>query len=217
MIIALMRHGQTDWNLEGRVQGRTDIPLNDTGRRQIRDVAQAIRANADVWDVVTSSPLSRARESARIAAEILGIPLTDPHDGLIEQHYGEAEGVAVAELHRRWPDRNFAGGETPEELQERVLRTINDLAERHGSAPLLAVTHGAYIRRLIATLMNEEYTKVPRIRNASISTVEYASGSWVVRSVNEHPAEDIATPQSAFTMMNSGDALGACTIDGVCS
>lgn len=214
MLIALMRHGQTDWNLEGRVQGRTDIPLNDTGRRQARDAANAILARGNSWDVVTSSPLLRARESAQIVAEILDRPLGEPVEGLVEQSYGEAEGVAVAELHERWPDRIFAGGETPQELEARVLRTLDHLAELHSGTPLLAVSHGAYIRRLIATVTNREYYDVPRIPNASITTVEYTASGWVVRSVNDEP-EPTASP--TFTMMNTDASLGACTIDGVCS
>ena len=217
MFIALMRHGQTNWNLEGRIQGRTNIPLNDTGRQQIREAARAIAQNGNEWRRITSSPLDRALESARIAADELSLTLNRPHDGLVEQNYGEAEGITVDELQERWPDRNIPGGETPKELASRALRTMDELAELHDGEPLLAVTHGAYIRRLIATIADLEYQAVPRILNASVSTFEHDGTSWVIRTVNNENVNSVLTPTPAFTMMNAGTGFGTCTTDGVCS
>lgn len=188
MLIALMRHGQTDWNLHGRVQGRTDIPLNDTGRNQVRDAATAIRTSDTQWASVTSSPLARARESAEIAATVLNLPLLAAHEGLIEQHYGEAEGVDISQLEARWPDRRIPGGETPSQVRSRALRTLDELAEQHEGTPLIAVTHGAYVRRLVATLLDIDYQEAPRIENAGLSTVEYTLTGWKVRSVNGSPS-----------------------------
>ena len=109
MLIALIRHGQTDWNLAERMQGRTDIPLNETGREQARVAASALAD--EPWDVVVSSPLGRARETAEIIATALGVPLGTGYDELIEQDFGVAEGTLVAELATRWPDRDFADKE----------------------------------------------------------------------------------------------------------
>ena len=94
MIVTLIRHGQTDWNLAGRIQGSTDIPLNDTGREQAREAARAL--DASVTTVMYSSDLSRANETARIIADVHG--WNDPHviPPLRERFYGEAEGILAA-------------------------------------------------------------------------------------------------------------------------
>ena len=80
--IALIRHGQTDWNLEERLQGATDVPLNDTGRHEARAVARRLHAGASRWDVLVSSPLSRAVETAQIIGGVLGLELSETCPGL---------------------------------------------------------------------------------------------------------------------------------------
>src|SRR5690606_7043497 len=100
---ALIRHGQTDWNLEGRMQGSTDIPLNATGRDQARVAGGILTDAGEAWDVVVSSPLGRARETASIIAETLGVPLGESYAGLAEQDFGNAEGLLVTEVFERWP------------------------------------------------------------------------------------------------------------------
>ena len=101
-MLALIRHGQTDWNLDGLMQGRTDIPLNDTGREQALVAASAL--SGERWDAVVSSPLVRARETAELIATALGVPLGGSYDELVEQDFGAAEGTPVSELDVRWPD-----------------------------------------------------------------------------------------------------------------
>lgn len=227
MTIALMRHGQTDWNLAGRVQGHTNIPLNDTGRAQAREAAERLAEQGHRWSFITSSPLDRARETAEIIATRLGMSLASPIDNLIEQRYGEAEGVSVAEFEARWPNRDFKFGETSEEVAQRGLRTIEELWETGGGSPVLAVTHGAFIRRLIATIYDIQYGEAPRILNATVTTFERTSqGAWTITTINSEPTNTTATtveaPQSAeppvpsFATLGDGDA-GFCTIDGVCN
>lgn len=228
MTIALIRHGQTDWNLARRVQGHSDIPLNDTGREQAREAASSLaaRVNSDKveWQAITSSPLSRARETAEIIAKHLGLPLLDPFEGLIEQHYGDAEGVEVDELRKRWPDRNIPGGEKPEDLAARGLKTLEELSA--AGPQILAVTHGAYIRRIVATLTAHDYYDVPGIVNAGLNEIARAEDLWRVLSVNGTPVSEILPaylPQKnvskpnfkTLTMM--GDDASVCNIDGVCN
>jgi len=93
--IILMRHGQTDWNIDHRFQGGTDIPLNDTGRDQVRTAIDALKQARDegtVVDLVLSSPLSRAAESAEIVAEGLNVPYRGAVAGFQERSFGELEG-----------------------------------------------------------------------------------------------------------------------------
>lgn len=211
MAIAFMRHGQTDWNLNGRVQGHTDIPLNETGRGQALAAAEALALAGDTWSHITSSPLGRARETASIIAGHLGVDLADPLPGLIEQNYGEAEGSSTAELGERWPTREFKHGELPEQVATRALETLNHLGNTHGENRVLAVTHGAYIRRLIATINAVEYLAVPSILNATITLFDRkADGEWIVTMINdEHTLPQLVT---------FGDAgAGFCTTDGVCT
>lgn len=215
MTIALMRHGQTDWNLAGRVQGHTDIPLNDTGRAQALEAALAF-ADDHGLEAITSSPLARARETAEIIAHHLRIPLLDPLPILIEQNYGEAEGVSVKELSKRWPDRNFAGGESSAEVAGRGLQAIEHLADLDHR--VLAVTHGAYIRRIISTVTGFEYYDVPGIINAQVTELAKTASGWHVLSVNGLTASEALqgyTPlQSTLTMV--GGSADFCTTDGVC-
>ncbi|HUH53571.1 MAG TPA: histidine phosphatase family protein [Microbacteriaceae bacterium] len=228
MTIALIRHGQTDWNLAKRVQGHSDIPLNDTGREQARAAASSLAKRVDSgtieWQAITSSPLSRARETAEIIAEYLGLPLLDPLDGLIEQHYGDAEGVEVTELRRRWPDRNIPGGEKPEDLAARGLKTLEELSD--AGPQILAVTHGAYIRRLIATRTAHDYYDVPGIVNTGLNEIARVEDLWRVLSINGTPVGEILpafSPQKDMSKPNfktltmMGDDASVCNIDGVCN
>ncbi|NQD41453.1 histidine phosphatase family protein, partial [Glutamicibacter halophytocola] len=107
MKLGFVRHGQTQWNLEGRLQGSSDIPLNDTGRSQAREAVKVLGAGG--WDVIVSSPLSRARETAQIIAEGLGLELGPSYDLLIERDYAQGEGMVETEALALWPDKNGGG------------------------------------------------------------------------------------------------------------
>lgn len=181
MLIALIRHGQTDWNLAARMQGRTDIPLNETGREQAR-VAASVLEN-EPWDAVVSSPLGRARETAEIIAGALGVPLGASYDELIEQDFGAAEGTLVAELSTRWPDRDFADKEPDEEVGPRGIRGLERIALDHPGARVLAVAHGTLIRHTLAAISGHETRHYPKLDNASSSFVGFTDASWRVLTV----------------------------------
>lgn len=181
MLIALIRHGQTDWNLAARMQGRTDIPLNDTGREQAL-VAASVLENQP-WDVVVSSPLDRARETADIIGRALGVPLGASYDELTEQDFGAAEGTLVAELATRWPDRDFADKEPDEEVGPRGLRGLERIALDHPGARVLAVAHGTLIRHTLASISGHETRHYPKLDNASSSFVRFTDASWRVLTV----------------------------------
>ena len=169
MVLALIRHGQTDWNLAARMQGRTDIPLNDTGRAQARAAASAFAA--EPWHAVVSSPLGRARETAAILAEHLDVPLGAAYDELIEQEFGEAEGAFVADLDTRWPDRDFAGKEPDHEVGERGVRGLERVARDYDSKRVLVVAHGTLIRHTLAAITGHDPRHYPRLDNLSWSHV----------------------------------------------
>ena len=184
-----MRHGQTAWNLQGLVQGRTDIPLNNTGRQQAHDAAEQFKEIGHEWDLVVSSTLRRAEETARIVSEVLNIPYGGKRSGLVEQNYGDAEGALVNELHETWPDRNFPNGEPDDAVGSRGLRALDELLDDYPENRILAVSHGGLIRRLIATTIGEAYEHVPRIPNVSVSTLRRDPESWAVVTVAGTPIE----------------------------
>ena len=184
-----MRHGQTDWNLAGRVQGHTDIPLNNTGQQQASDAARQFTDIGLSWDLVVSSSLGRAKQTAQIVAEITKVPFMGERESLIEQNYGDAEGSLVEDLPVRWPERNFPHAEADADVGRRGLQAIDDLITEFDGSRVLAVSHGALIRRIISVILDETYENVPRIPNVSVSQLRRTSAGWQVLTVGGTPLE----------------------------
>lgn len=156
--LILLRHGETDWNRERRIQGLSDIPLNDTGRAQAREAAALLRVElADAGPVVlVSSDLSRAIETAEIIAEALGSSGPRHYPGLRERGYGQAEGALVDEVPMLFGSAErdlIPGAETSVDLRERALRTLDEIAADVGrempGASVVAVAHGALIAEVV--------------------------------------------------------------------
>lgn len=144
----LVRHGETEWNRERRIQGVSDIPLNDTGRAQAAALGDILVGHN--FDLIVSSPLSRADETARIIAQRLGMPAPITVPDLIERNYGEAEGSSGADLDRRYPPgTDIPGREDREVVTQRAVRVLHDMAIRHPHADIVAVAHGAVIRSVV--------------------------------------------------------------------
>jgi 2,3-bisphosphoglycerate-dependent phosphoglycerate mutase len=143
--LLLVRHGETDWNAEGRLQGHTDRPLNDYGRRQARELAERLAGEERV-DAVYTSDLGRARETAEIVGARLGLPVGIDPD-LREKDWGTWEGLTgdervLVEL----------VGESTEAHRERVMRALDRIAASHPSGRVVVVTHGGSLRRVQAAL-----------------------------------------------------------------
>lgn len=149
--LCIARHGETDWNAQGILQGWTDVPLNALGRRQARAMAAEFdRAGfAAVW----SSPLIRARETAAIVAPLIRLPPPACHAGLMERGFGAFQGIPKAELAelnpvllqqilRRNPAAHFEGGEAMDEFADRVLGALMEIGARHAGRRVLVITHG---------------------------------------------------------------------------
>ncbi|OCG73106.1 histidine phosphatase family protein [Microbacterium sediminis] len=165
-LITLVRHGQTDWNLEGRIQGSTDVPLNDTGRRQAREAAERLRD--DDYSLAVTSPLSRAVETAEIIAGALGLGAPERIAGLAERVYGDAEGASVDQLSLLFP-HTIPGAEPEADVVTRIRATLRDLAMRFPDERIVAASHGGVIGRLLRDLHGGEMP-VPggRVTNGSI-------------------------------------------------
>lgn len=172
----LVRHGETDWNRARRIQGRTDIPLNDLGREQAGAAARYLRGLP--VDRVVASSLSRAAETGSIIAEALGLPAPALRDDLVEREYGEAEGLTVFEVDERYPaGQDVPGRELPERVVERVAAALAELAAAHPDESIVVATHGAVIRAMITAVSPQDAPErgMP-IRNGSVHGFRLVDG-----------------------------------------
>ena len=151
--ILAVRHGETAWNRDTRIQGHTDIELNDHGRWQAHRLAEALRD--EPLAACYASDLGRALETARAVARHHDLPV-QTHTGLRERCFGRFEGHTWAELEARYPEESMAwrkrvpdfapaGGETLRQLRERVVTTVTSLAARHPGEQILMVAHGGVL------------------------------------------------------------------------
>lgn len=165
--LLLVRHGETDWNAEGRLQGHTDRPLSDYGRRQARRLAEELEG--EELEAIYSSDLARAHETAEIVGERLGLPVALEPD-LREKDWGTWEGLNAVER-----DRVEFVGESTEAHQERMLQTLRRIAERHpGDGRVLVVTHGGSMRRVQTAAMG---MALPVVENCGRWQCEYENGA----------------------------------------
>ncbi|MDX6472399.1 MAG: 2,3-bisphosphoglycerate-dependent phosphoglycerate mutase [Gaiellaceae bacterium] len=165
--LLLVRHGETDWNAEGRLQGHTDRPLNDHGRRQAAALAE--RLADDEIDAVYASDLARARETAEILAGRLGLPVvTDPD--LRERNWGNWEGLTGTER-----DRVDYVGEDREAHGARVIQAVRRIAEHHPGERVVVVTHGGSLRRIQVAAYG---MALPVIENCSVWAVAHEDGRF---------------------------------------
>ncbi len=178
---ALIRHGQTDWNAERRLQGSTDIPLNDVGRGQARDAVAAVSGHK--WDVVVSSPLGRAAETADLIAAGLGLAVTRRVAELAERSFGDAEGLqAGPELEALRIPGGFRGAETEDETALRGLAALEALAEEFAGRRVLVVAHGTLLRLSLNRAIGRD---LDRIDNAVLNLAHHhAVDGWELEYLN---------------------------------
>jgi broad specificity phosphatase PhoE len=187
-IIGLLRHGQTNWNIDFRLQGVTDIPLNETGIQQARIAGEVLAQAAtagEAWDLILSSPLSRARDTAVMVGEAIGLPGVSIEDLLLERSFGEAEGLSHDEWKAKYSDTNHVpGGETLEQLETRAWVLLQSLLDNHEGKRVLTVSHGALIRTLLRLVSEGEYPREgERLGNACLSVFEHSPDvGWSVSS-----------------------------------
>jgi broad specificity phosphatase PhoE len=154
--ILLVRHGQSEWNREGRWQGHADPPLSDAGRRQARELAEKLAPIR--LDAIYASDLQRARATAEVVAEAHGIPVM-VDAALREIDVGEWAGLTTAEIERRYPDGfrrhahgedGWEAGEPHDAMSARIVAAVGRIAAAHPGGQVLCVLHGGVMRALLA-------------------------------------------------------------------
>jgi len=179
MIIGLIRHGLTDWNAVGKIQGQSDIPLNDVGRQQANLLADRLAGENYTWDYCITSSLSRAEETGAIIASKLNIPLLAPDPRIRERAYGQVEGLTAEEREHKWgKDWNQLdlGQESDELLQSRALEFLKDLSIKYPASNILIVSHGGFLAQLYNALYKDKYSE--RIGNLSLTILEKKEQEW---------------------------------------
>lgn len=191
MKLGFVRHGQTQWNLEGRLQGSSNIPLNDTGRMQAREAVDVLSGSG--WEVVVSSPLDRARETAQIIADGLGLELGPSYEMLIERGYGQGEGMVEAEALERWPGKIGGGIEPLESVVQRGHRAIEQIMADYPGKNVVVVCHGTIIRYTLSDIAGWQ---LETIRNGSVALLgQDAAGKLQLELVNDQvPSAPDASP-----------------------
>jgi probable phosphoglycerate mutase len=203
--ILLIRHGQTDWNLDGRWQGQLDVPLNQEGRAQAAALAAYLR-DAGLTALYTSD-LSRARETAEVIAEQTGLAL-QLDARWREMNLGRFQGLTLAEIEERYPEAVkamrddylgfvFPEGESRWMMQQRVYQAFTELASTYPAGSTIAVvSHGGSIKLLLMKLFPDDpEMRAIHIHNTSITTLAQNSAGWhlVEAAAVHHLKRDIPT------------------------
>lgn len=185
--ICLVRHGETLWNREFRLQGAKDIPLSEIGIAQAQ--AAASRLSKENWDILYSSDLSRAK----VTAEHLNLDLGIPHyieAGLRERNFGPLEGMKREDIEQKYPnvlhhsagEQVISGVESYEALCQRVQETIKTIACRHVGKKILIVSHGASINAFLHMVTGQ---RLNRIENTALTRLRYDGKNWYVDCIND--------------------------------
>jgi probable phosphoglycerate mutase len=174
--LGLIRHGSTEWNKLGKLQGQLDTELTDEGRAQARLLG--LRLQNEAWTGILSSDLSRARETAEIISELSGIPIQGFDVRLRERSFGQAEGTTHQERVDRWGDdwkKLELGGETDAQVQARWFDFVEEWTGKAPDQKLLIISHGGYIVQVLRSLSmeSEEF-----LQNTSLTILQRNEASW---------------------------------------
>ncbi|WP_248925448.1 histidine phosphatase family protein [Paenibacillus hamazuiensis] len=177
--VGLIRHGTTEWNLLGRMQGQLDTPLAEVGIKQAEALARRLKDES--WDGIITSDLIRARQTADIIASELQIPIWAYEPRMRERSFGQIEGTTEQERIERWGDnwrqRELELGMEPDEqLLSRGLTVLEDAAVSYPGRRVLVVSHGGMIVPLLKKLTGETLSDF--LKNTSLSVLQKTQIGW---------------------------------------
>jgi probable phosphoglycerate mutase len=205
--VVLWRHGQTAWNLERRFQGKTDIPLDETGIAQAERAARLLAGLRPT--AIIASPLQRAARTAETLAALTGLPVSHDPD-LMERDGGEWEGLSSSEIRERYPAEHAIwqppGGETSEQVAKRVGGALERAIDTLPAEGVLVVaSHGAAIRLGMSHLLGlpqEVWERLGGLSNCSWSVLsEMRDGGW---RLVEHNAGTLPEPVMSDDRTDNG-------------
>jgi len=198
----LVRHGESEWNKLQRIQGHKNIPLSEMGRYQASKLAKRLK-NEEI-DLIYSSDLKRAFETAKIVGDELGIEVT-PLEAFREIRMGVWEGLSIEEVIKNYPEEHLKwmnephnfhleGAETLLDLQKRSIKAVNKIFEANPNKNIMIVSHSATIKVIILGILNMDlsyYSKMS-LNNVSLSIIEFRDYNNVLKLLNDtcHLRED---------------------------
>jgi 2,3-bisphosphoglycerate-dependent phosphoglycerate mutase len=177
--IGLIRHGITEWNSLGRAQGVSDIPLNEIGRKQATNIGDRLSLE-EQWDMIITSDLSRAFETAKIIGNKIGLPISHIDERVREINCGEIEGTTEEQRVRQWGSewRNLElGMEIFEHVSNRGIDFLKDIVCTHKGKRILVVSHGALIGLTLQKLLPQKFQQT-YIDNTSITILSNIEDKW---------------------------------------
>ena len=177
--IGFVRHGITDWNIQGIAQGSADIPLNDTGKQQAEALAERL-AGEGQWDRIISSDLSRAKETAEIIGHKLNLPVSHFDVRLRERSGGKIEGTTENERIEKWGTdwrKVDLAMENLDDAADRGVSCIDDVLVNSKGQRVLLVSHGALIGLTLKKLLPEKF-QTTSLDNTSITILTRAESNW---------------------------------------
>jgi len=181
--ICLVRHGETDWNRARKLQGREDVALNAAGRDQARRTAQHLAGQH--WDLIATSPLRRARETAAIVSSAAGHVRVVEIPELVERDYGAASGLTPEQRRERFPDDQVPGIEAPGAVRSRAAGVLDRLAADHPGGRILVVAHGGIINAMLSLVSGGQIgTGKTILHNACLSVIHRRDDTWEIESHN---------------------------------
>ncbi|MGL4523117.1 MAG: histidine phosphatase family protein [Bacilli bacterium] len=185
--ICLVRHGQTDWNAAGIIQGREDIPLNGFGKQQAND--SAVYLENEQWDVLFASPLVRAYHTAQIIGERVGLTTIHTDERLMERCFGEISGKEVGLLaHHRATNTPIKDMEQDEAIQKRMMHALDEIVESNAGKRILLVAHSHAIKGALSAIDSEQVQFHSPLANACASYVsfDHTTEKWNIDRYNIH-------------------------------
>jgi broad specificity phosphatase PhoE len=183
--ICFIRHGQTEWNNQTRIQGTVNNPLNDNGRRQAQMLGKYLKENNHNWDTIICSPLVRAHETAQIIANELdlNIPLIVDH-AFTEREFGNAEGETITkELFNKIIANDIINLEKTPDLQKRVYEATIRIGEAFKGQRILIVAHSHVIKGLL-TKLDQRYSFNDQMLNSALNYFIYEDGQIEIERIN---------------------------------